>query len=120
MSKDLRKILLFDIYGSLLTPKRRDLMALYYNEDFSLGEIAEYAKITRQGVLDAIRKSEKSLEDFEEKLCFLSKSKQRGELLDRAKRLAESAQNNKNASADDCLPKIIDIIDELREAENGI
>ena len=119
MCKDLRKILLFDIYGSLLTPKRRDLMALYYNEDFSLGEIAEYAKITRQGVLDAIRKSEKSLEDFEEKLCVLAGSRRRVELIDEAKGLAQAVQKDKNA-AGDCLPRLIDIIEQLREAENGI
>ena len=65
MPKDMKKVLLFDFYGQLLSDQQRDFFDLYYNEDLSLGEIAENAGITRQAVLGNIRKAEKNLEFFE-------------------------------------------------------
>ena len=66
--KDLNISLLLDFYGDLLTPSSREYMTLYYNEDFSLSEIAENAEITRQGVRDSIKRSEEALLNYEEKL----------------------------------------------------
>lgn len=57
--------LLLDYYGSLLTQKQRDYFDLYYNQDLSLGEIAEMEGISRQGVHDAISRSETILLDME-------------------------------------------------------
>lgn len=45
-----RMTMLFDFYGELLTQRQREFFDLYYNEDLSLGEIAENNDITRQGV----------------------------------------------------------------------
>jgi len=58
--------LLFDIYGGLLTEKRRDVMEMYLNEDMSYGEIAERQGITRQGALNCVKNAEQTLENFEE------------------------------------------------------
>ncbi len=68
MPKDLNVTLLFDIYGNLLTEKQRETMELYYNADLSLGEISEETGITRQGVMNCIKKSENHLRELEEKL----------------------------------------------------
>ncbi len=68
MSKDLNLAVLLDLYGSLLTEKQFDALDLYYNQDFSLAEIAENADISRQGVRDAIKRGEHQLLAFEEKL----------------------------------------------------
>ena len=57
--------LLFDFYGDLLTPKQRLLFDLYYNEDYSLAEIAEEQVISRQGVHDAIARAEQALQTYE-------------------------------------------------------
>lgn len=59
---------LFDFYHSLLTPKQRDYLDLYYLEDLSLGEIAESFDISRQAVYDNIRRTEAVLKKYEEKL----------------------------------------------------
>lgn len=65
--------LLYDFYGELLTEKQKELFDLYYNEDFSLTEIAEHAGISRQGVRDAIVRGETILRDTEDKLGLVKK-----------------------------------------------
>lgn len=65
--------LLYDYYGELLTDKQKELFDLYYNEDLSLAEIAEHAGISRQGVRDAIVRSETILRETEDKLGLVKK-----------------------------------------------
>ena len=71
MDKLGRIALLNDIYGNLLTEKQKTLLDLFYNEDLSLGEIAEINQISRQAVFDNIKRSEKALEHYEENLGML-------------------------------------------------
>lgn len=73
MSKDLSISVLMDFYGELLTEKQRDTLDLYYNRDYSLAEIAEYLDISRQGVRDFIKRGEKQLHEFEDKLGMVRK-----------------------------------------------
>ncbi len=68
MAKDLDVIMLFDIYGEMLTKKQQDFISYYYNEDLSLAEIAKNEGITRQGVRDAIKRAECQLFEFEKYL----------------------------------------------------
>jgi predicted DNA-binding protein YlxM (UPF0122 family) len=71
--KDLNLGYLLDFYGELLSERRRSVMDMYYNEDFSLAEIAEQIGISRQGVRDIIKKTEEELLFFEEKLRLANK-----------------------------------------------
>ena len=71
--KDMRISLLLDFYGDILSDRRRELITLYYDEDFSLSEIAEHTGISRQGVRDSIKKSEQELLHWEEKLALASR-----------------------------------------------
>ena len=57
--------LLYDYYGELLTEKQRGLFDLYYNQDYSLSEIASAAGISRQGVHDTLARAEELLEGDE-------------------------------------------------------
>lgn len=66
--KDLNFSVLLDHYGPALTDKQREILTEYYNEDFSLAEIAENFGITRQGVRDAIKHGEAALLALEDKL----------------------------------------------------
>ena len=68
MAKNLEIAMLLDFYGDMLTEKQRDFLEYYYNDDFSLSEIAENEGITRQGVRDAIKRAETQLLDMESKL----------------------------------------------------
>ena len=73
--KDMQISLLLDFYGEILSERRRELTGLYYNDDLSLSEIAEISGISRQGVRDAVKKSEAELLDLEEKLGLAKKFK---------------------------------------------
>ena len=66
--KDWKKSYLLDFYGEVLSPRKKEALDLYYNEDLSLAEIAEHLGISRQGVRDMIKKGEEELEFLEEKL----------------------------------------------------
>ncbi len=70
MAKNLEICYLLDFYGEVLTAKQRDVLEQYYNNDYSLSEIAENFGITRQGVRDAIKHGENTLLDLEEKVGF--------------------------------------------------
>ena len=71
--KNMRYCLLLDFYGDVLSENQREMMDLYYNEDFSLSEIADEIGITRQGVRDAVRRAEESLDTLEEKLGLIAR-----------------------------------------------
>ncbi len=72
MEKFTKISLLIDIYGNLLKGRRKEVLNLYYNEDYSLSEIAEIFNITKQGVRDFLLKGEKELLDYEDCLEILS------------------------------------------------
>ena len=65
--------LLLDFYGMMLTPRLYEILDLHYNNDYSLGEIAEQLNISRQGVHDNIKRGKAVLNELEEKLGLLSK-----------------------------------------------
>ena len=69
--KDLRIAELLDTYKELLGERAQYMLDLYYNQDCSLGEIAEEIGISRQGVRDGIKKAERDLHFFESKLHLL-------------------------------------------------
>lgn len=89
MEKNMEVSLLFDFYGELLKPSGREAVRLYYNEDLSLSEIADQTGITRQGVRDSIKRCEKQLFEFEEKLGLLARFGQLENGLDEISALAQ-------------------------------
>ncbi len=64
---------LIDNYGVLLTEKQRLIMEYYFNDDLSLAEIAENEGMTRQGVLDIIKRCKQTLFEYENKLQLIKK-----------------------------------------------
>ncbi|MCL1951139.1 MAG: YlxM family DNA-binding protein [Turicibacter sp.] len=79
---------LYDAYGLLLTPKQKNYFELYYQEDWSLNEIAQQFAISRPAVFDNIKRTENLLLDYEEKLSLVKKQQQRLHLLDCLKTLS--------------------------------
>ena len=74
MEKTVQISILCQLYGKLLTEKQYEFLDDYYNNDLSLSEIAENNNITRQAVRDIIKKGEKKLFEYEEKLLFMKRT----------------------------------------------
>lgn len=72
MEKIVEHTLLYDFYGELLTDHQKKIYE-YYLDDYSLSEIASDAGISRQGVHDLIKRCNKILMDYEEKLKLVEK-----------------------------------------------
>ncbi|MHB1421236.1 MAG: YlxM family DNA-binding protein [Bacillota bacterium] len=64
---------LYDFYGQLLTEKQRQFVELYYHQDLSLGEISDEYGTSRQAVFDVLKRAQKTLEEYEEKLGLVDK-----------------------------------------------
>ena len=74
MAEDIYEIsMLLDFYGQLLTDSQYKCMDMHYNHDLSLSEIADEIGISRQGVHDLIKRCNKILEEYEEKLHLVER-----------------------------------------------
>ena len=74
--ESLEMILLFDYYGDLLTERQRLCLDMHYNQDLSLGEIAEVLSISRQAVYDNLSRAEALLKNMEEKTGCVCRDRQ--------------------------------------------
>ena len=73
MDEILKQTLLFDFYGELLTEHQKEIYSQVVLEDYSLSEIAKDSGISRQGVHDLIKRCNKTLEGYEEKLHLVER-----------------------------------------------
>ena len=64
---------LYDFYGELLNEHQREIYEDFVFDDLSLSEIALEKGISRQGVHDMVKRCNKILEGYEEKLHLLEK-----------------------------------------------
>ena len=112
-----RMALLFDFYGDLLTDRQKEFYDLYYNEDLSLGEIAENYHITRQGVRDVIVRAEAILTDLEDKTGLIKRfhtmQQQLEQVRQDAQRLAELSVRYEDDELEALSRRILDTADVL-------
>ena len=73
MDKIYEQTMLYDFYGELLTEHQRSVYEDALYRDMSLGEIAEERGISRQGVHDLIRRCERILRGYEDKLHLVER-----------------------------------------------
>ena len=103
--------LLLDFYGQLLTTRQYEVLDLYYNNDYSLGEISEYLKISRQGVHDNLKRGIALLNKYEKKMHLLAKYlKQKENVLLLLKLVDEIDITNMSVSNKDKIMRIKEII----------
>jgi len=89
MEKLAKIALLADFYGPLLTEKQRNVWDLHYQQDLSLAEIAELEHISRQAIHDLIKRTERILAEYEEKLGLVQRFWADREKLEEVKNLSQ-------------------------------
>ena len=111
----LEMTLLFDYYGDLLTDRQRSCLDLRYNQDLSLGEIAQELGVSRQGVYDNLSRAEALLRNMEEKTGCVHRAmavrKAVSQILTDAQQLASYPDETVSSLAG----RIIDAVRELEE-----
>ena len=112
MEKKVEISILCELYGKLLTNKQLDFMNDYYNNDLSLSEIAENNNITRQAVRDILKKGEKKLFEYEEKLKFMKRMLNQEETLKKV--LSELTKIQKDSSD----KKVANILESIKKELN--
>ena len=88
MEKIVEQGLLYDFYGELLTEHQRHVYEGIIFNDMSISEIAEEQGISRQGVHDMVKRCNKILSGYEEKLKLVQKFNQTRTLVKEIKELA--------------------------------
>ncbi|MCR5532119.1 MAG: YlxM family DNA-binding protein [Lachnospiraceae bacterium] len=73
MEKIVQQGLLYDFYGELLTDHQKQVYERAVYENYSLGEIADEMGISRQAVHDLIKRCDRILEEYEDKLGLMKK-----------------------------------------------
>lgn len=76
MEKTVEWGILLSYYGDFLTARQRELFAQHVDQDLSLTEIAELAKISRQGVHDSIKRAQAQLREMENRLGLVRRTKE--------------------------------------------
>ena len=112
MDKKIEISMLWQIYGKLLSEKQLEFIDDYYNNDLSLSEIAENHGITRQAVRDMLKKGEKKLFEYEEKLLFMKKTINQEKL---AQSILENLNKIQKESSD---KKVSNILEEVKKELN--
>ena len=112
MDKKIEISMLWQIYGALLTEKQKEYIDYYYNEDLSLAEIAQNDGITRQGVRDIIKKGEKKLFEYEEKLLFMKKT------MNQEKQIENILAQLNKIHEDSSHEKVNNILEEVKKELN--
>ena len=89
MDKLARQALLYDFYGELLTERQQQVYESVVLEDYSLSEVAENLGISRQGVHDMVKRCDRILEGYEEKLHLVERFQNRKKQIERICELTE-------------------------------
>ena len=109
MEKNVEISMLCQLYGKLLTEKQYEFIDDYYNNDLSLSEIAENNNITRQAVRDIIKKGEKKLFEYEEKLLFMKR------MLNQEKRIEKALSELTKIQKDYSDKEIANVLENVKK-----
>ena len=97
MERKVMQTYLYDFYGELLTKRQRDIYEEFVLDDLSLSEIAQEEGISRQGVHDLVKRCDRILEGYEDKLHLLERLLNTKEKVTRIRTLSQNYQEQKEA-----------------------
>ena len=90
MEKIVQQSLYYDFYGELLNEHQKSIYEDAVFHDLSLGEIAQERSISRQGVHDMIRRCDRILAGYEEKLHLIERFQKTKEDVERIRQHAKT------------------------------
>ncbi len=90
MERIVEQGILYDFYGPLLTKHQQEIYEAAVYNDLSLGEIAAEEGISRQGVHDLIKRCDRTLADYEEKLHLVKRFADNKKKIEKLKELINS------------------------------
>lgn len=113
MKELIRITMLLDYYGTLLTEKQNQILKMYYEEDYSLAEIADNYNITRQAAFDAIKKGEAVLNKYEHALNLAQKQAEKEKTAEEIRNLLNKLTINQTEA--DLIGNIEKLLDKITE-----
>ena len=111
----LKTTLLYDFYGELLTDKQKEIYELFYQNDMSLSEIAGELEISRQAVRDQLKRTEKILADYEDKLMLVERFIANKNSAGRIRNLIDELEKNNELSKE-----ALSLAEQIRRAVDEI
>ena len=113
MDKIIERGLLFDFYGELLTNHQQKIYSEAVFNDLSLSELSEEEGISRQGIHDLIKRCDKSLQEYEDKLGLIKRFQQIKNEIENIEAIIESNKNLDDASKLELKSRLISIVEDL-------
>jgi len=106
-------------YGGLLTQRQQDALRLHYEEDLSLGEIAEELEVSRQNVHELITRSVQKLRRYEEALGAMRRAEETAKALRAVQDLIAEAADTAPAEAQTRLTEARHLIGRIIRQQEG-
>ncbi|MDO4554446.1 MAG: YlxM family DNA-binding protein [Lachnospiraceae bacterium] len=106
MERIVEQALLYDFYGELLTKHQKQIFEDHVLNDLSVSEIAAERGISRQGVHDMLKRCDKILSDYEEKLKLIEKFLRTKEKVETINHLANSMKDGDETMKQQCIGEI--------------
>ncbi|MDD6292669.1 MAG: DNA-binding protein [Eubacteriales bacterium] len=110
MIKIVEQSMLYDFYGELLTEHQKSIYEDVVFNDMSPSEIAREEGISRQGVHDLIKRCDKILRDYEDKLHLVERFMQTKKDVELIKKYSNECKVNNNWKV---IDEIISISDKI-------
>ena len=115
MEKIVEQAMLYDFYGELLTAHQRQIYEDVVFENLSLGEIAQEEGVSRQAVHDIVKRCDKALSEYEEKLKLVQKFIRIKEKIEEIDRLSEQYEDGTMQDRESFGAKVREISGEILE-----
>lgn len=102
MEKIVEQGLLYDFYGELLTKHQQQIYEGIVYDNLSLGEIAQEEGISRQAVHDIVKRCDKILQGYEDKLKLVARFGKIKDKISGIGQLSEQLEKDLRADQERC------------------